>query len=697
LTKPQWSRLFTLSGAALLAVSLVMGLMPSPAGSATSQVFTARAEGEAVQLRLAGSDLLVPGPRVADTTVGPDATGPTSGDIASIPLLADIVSAGVFAQDAAADDLGHSAGCAGLIGPGGQLEVSTLDLPTCTFDEPAGPAGLIVDLGALALFRIRADAIYGECTADSSGAVTGSAHIANIVIDTVVNVLGVPVVIPIATIPAQVPGPNTVLPLSVLGLLASVTLNEQPVPQAPGEIELTAAHIQVLPLGGGDALIDLELGRVQCGRNTVATAEIDFDTSGDLGGDTLQPQTENAFRMSYNSAVARPAVSLVARVPQDGDVTIVEPELPAGCTLSIDGTTTPDTQVVVCPVGAVAAGVPVHRVIPVEVGAAATSPIAATMQVFGGSLLEILSNPLTEEEDLLVESTEISGNAGGLAVPSPNRTGLPEDIDGTLRLSTPSFVDEAAYGGTPCVLEPAFNPPASVYPAIPGNEIWNCGDSVPASPGSPNALAFTYDAAAPVTGGGDPALGRVLIIRGGQGPNPQEIVNNSYYADLRFRVLAPGATTTTSTSTSTSTTAPGVTTTTTIPGTTTTTDPGATTTTTAPGATTTSTAPATTTTTVAASTTTTAAPAATTTTTAAPAATTSTTVASTTSSTAAASTTSSTAKVLATTTSKAPLARTGTDSTATAAIAMGLLGVGMVITGRGMQVEANGLDRRRRR
>ncbi len=590
----------------------------------------------------------------------------------------------MFAQDAAADDLGHSAACAGLIGPGGQLEVAAVDVPVCTIDAPSGPAGLIVNLTGLGLFRVRADAVYGQCTADASGAVVGTAHIADIVLDVGVNLglLGT-VFFPIATIPAQVPAPNTVVPLSVLGAVAKITLNEQPVPQAPGTIELTAAHIEVLPLGA-DPLLDLEIGRVECGRNTVATATIDFDTSGDLGGDTIQPQTENAFRMSYNSAVNRPAVTLVGRVPLDGDVTVdVARGLPAGCTLSIDGTSDPDAQVVVCPVGAVTAGNTVNRIIPVEVNAAATSPIAATMQVFGGSLSEILSSPLTEEEDLLVESTEVSGNSGGLAVPDPNRTGLPNDITGTLRISAPQHVAEAAYGGTPCAVE-VFNPPAAVYPAIAGNKIFNCGSSI--APPSVAALAFTYAPGAPVTGDGDPALGRVLIIRGGPGANPQEIVNNSYYADLDV----PGA-------------ASGchdddqhvdehlhqhehvdhdhV-------------DPGhhvhdgrddvdhggvhdhdhgprrpprprpaaATTTTTAPAATTTST-----------------------------------TAASTTSTTAAASTTSSTAKVLATTTSKAPLAKTGTDSTATAAIAMGLLGVGMVITGRGMQVEANGLDRRRRR
>ena len=85
----------------------------------------------------------------------------------------------------------------------------------------------------------------------------------------------------------------------------------------------------MLPLDP-DPLIDIEIGKVQCGRNTVATAEIDFDTSGDLGGDTIQPQTENAFRMTYNSAVDRPAVSLVGRVPDDGDVTVDTAPGPAG-------------------------------------------------------------------------------------------------------------------------------------------------------------------------------------------------------------------------------------------------------------------------------------------------------------------------------------------------------------------------------
>ena len=687
MAKPQkWSRLFTLSGAVLLAISLVLGVMPSPAESAVSQVFTARAEGEALQLRLAGNDVIVPGPRVADTTQSPQESGPTSGDIIALPLLGDLLAAGVAAQDAAVDDAGHSKACSGLVGPGGQIEIAAVEVPECTIDTPTGPAGLIVNLGLLGLFRIRADAIYGECTADSSGAVTGNAKVADIVIDQVINggILG-PIFIPIATIPGGAPTPNTEVPLSILGALVKITLNEQPVPQAPGTIELTAAHIQVIPLGaptGG--LVDLQLGRVQCGRNTVATAEIDFDTSGDLGGDTIQPHTRNAFRMSYTSAVNRPSVSLVGKLPVDGDLTI-DPDrpLPAGCTVSLDGTVTPNLVVIVCPVGAVTAGNTVTRVIPVNVNPAATSPIQASMQVFGGSLSEILSNPLTEQETLLVEETEVSGPAGGLAVPSPNRTGLPQDIPGTLHISTPTYVNEAAYGGNPCTVVNIFNPDADAYPAIPGNKIFSCGSSIPGSPGSPNALAFTYAGNAPVTGGGTPALGRVVIIRTGTGL-PQEIPQNSYYADLRFRVGPGAVTTTSSTSTSTSTTAPS------------TTSSSSTTSTTAPGgSTTTSTTAASTTTSSSTSSTTSTLPPATlppatlpstTTTTAAP-----------TTSSSSSSSTSTTARVVSASTTKAPLARTGADSTTTAAIALGLLGVGMVITGRGFQAEANGIAARRRR
>jgi hypothetical protein len=690
LAKPQkWSRLFTLSGAALLAISLVLGVMPSPAESAVSQVFTARAEGEALQLRLAGNDVIVPGPRVADTTQVPQESGPTSGDIIALPLLGDLLAAGVAAQDAAVDDAGHSKACSGLIGPGGQIEIAAVEVPTCTIDTPTGPAGLIVNLGLLGLFRIRADAIYGECTADAFGNVTGNAKVADIVIDQVINggILG-PIFIPIATIPGGAPTPNTEVPLSILGALVKITLNEQPVPQAPGTIELTAAHIQVIPLGnptGG--LVDLQLGRVQCGRNTVATAEIDFDTSGDLGGDTIQPKTRNAFKMSYTSAVNRPAVTLVGKIPIDGDI-VIDPDrpLPAGCNGdSIDGTVTPNVRVIICNVGAVTAGNTVTRVIPVNVNEAATSPIKATMQVFGGSLAEILSNPLTEEETLLVEETEVSGNAGGLAVPSPNRTGLPQDIPGTLHISAPSFVNEAAYGGTPCTVVNNFNPDADTYPAIPGNKIFSCGSSIPGDPGSPNALAFTYAGNAPVTGGGTPALGRVVIIRTATG-QAQEIPLNSYYADLRFRVGPGAVTTTSSSSTSTSTTAPS------------TTSSSSTTSTTAPdGSTTTSTTAASTTTSSSSST-------SSTTSTLPPAtlppatlpSTTTTTAASTTSS-SSSSSTSTTARVVSASTTKAPLARTGADSTTTAAIALGLLGVGLVITGRGFQAEANGIAARRRR
>lgn len=144
------------------------------------------------------------------------------------------------------------------------------------------------------------------------------------------------------------------------------------------------------------------------------------------------------------------------------------------------------------------------------------------------------------------------------------------------------------------------------------------------------------------------------------------------------------STSTSSTSSSTSTTAPGSTTTSTAPGSTTTsTAPASTTTSTAPASTTTSTAPA--------STTSTTAPASTTSTTAA-----ATTSSSSTSSTVASSTTSTTAPA-ATTTTRKPLAKTGANTRAQLSLALGLVGLGFVVTGRGMQLGFAGPQRRNRR
>jgi len=650
LTKSSWSRLITIAGATLVALSLVLGLMPSTASSATGQVFTAKSSAQALQLQLAGGDLLAPDPRIADTTLTPQVFGPTIGAILDLPLLPN-VSVGVLAQDAAASDTtGNSIACSGLVGPGGQISV-TVDPQVCNVDDPPGANGLVVDLLPLGLLRLRVDAVYAECTANAAGGVTGQVHLVNAALE-LANIIPIfpPTLFPIAL---PVPGPNSsVLPagLAFLSPIISITANEQ-IAVPAGEIDVTALHVTVLGLPGSDPLVDLKVGKVHCGRNTVSTASIDFDTSGSHSGNDVQPQTENALALSYTPDVARPAVTLAARVGPNLTVDVAR-GLPAGCDLSIDGTTDPDTPVVTCALGAVAANTTVTRVIPIEIENDVVAPITATLIVFGGSVNEILGDPVVETAGVFVESTQVSGNAGGLAVPNPNRTGLPNDILGSLYLSLPPYVEEAAYGGTPCTLAPAFNPAPSVYPAIAANNEWTCGTAI--APPSEAALAFTYAASAPMTtGDGDP--GHVLIIRGGQGGPPAQIPDNSYYSDLAFFVgQVPPTTTTTSSTTTTSTTV-------------------ASTTSTTAAATTSSTAAATTSSTAAS--------------------TTSSTAASTTSSTAASSTT---AAATTTTAKAAPLAKTGSNTRTTLSVAMGLLGVGMVVAGRGM-VLADLPTRRRRR
>lgn len=651
----------TIAGATLVALSLVLGLTPSPASSATETVYSARATAQGLQLQLAGGDLLAPEPRVADTTMDPQVTGPTIGDIVDLELV-DILSVGVIAQDAAVSDDGRSAACAGLVGPGGQITV-TVDPEVCLVDDPPGGNGLVIDLLPQGLLRLRADAVYAECTADANGNLTSEVHLVNAALE-MAGLLG-PTVFPIAI---PVPAPNSnVLPegLAFLSPIVSIIANEQ-VPTEPGEIDVTALHVRVLGAVGADPLIDLQVGKVHCGPNTASVATIDFDTSGSLSGDDLQPNTENALSLEYTPDVDRPAITLAARLGP-GVTPDSERGLPAGCTISVDGTTDPDTPVVLCPVGAVGADETVVRVIPVEIEPDAPNPVTAEMVVFGGSLAEVLSGRVLETADLVVESTQVTGNSGGLAVPNPNRTGLPNDILGTLYLSLPDYVEEAAYGGTPCTLAPAFDPAPSVYPAIPGNNEWTCGSAI--APPSEAALAFTYAADAPdTTGDGD--LGRVVIIRGGQGEAPAEIPGNSYYSNLAFFVnQVPPPPTTTSTT----------------------------------AATTTSTTAASTTSTTAAVTTSSSA----TTSSSTPDPTTSTTAAATTSSTAADATTSSsnpspssTTRAAVTPTNarrSAPLADTGAANTRVMmSVAMGLVGLGMVVTGRGMQL-ATGPGRRRRR
>jgi hypothetical protein len=656
LTKTQWSRAITLSGAVLVALALVLGLTPSPAGSETQQQFTARAEAKALTISVAGSDLLLGDPRVADTTQNPVESGDTSGDLLALPLLGDLLAAGVAAQEVAVDDAGNSAACAGLIAAGGQLQISAETPPECTA-VLGDPNGLVLNLTGLGLVRLRADAIYAACTANAFGGTDTDVRIANLAVEVGTQLGLFTVWTPAFTFDGTVQEEDVQVPaLTPLAGLIDLTLNDVPDIPEPGVAETTALHLSVLSATGGEPLVDVEIGHVRCGANTVATGTIDFDTSGSLDGTSVQPQTNNALLLQYTPDTAHAGVTLAARLGE-GVVPDDDRGLPAGCTLVTETTGGDTVETVFCPVGPVGAGETAERVIPVELAPDIPSPARAELFVFGPTVAEVLMGPVVEEEDVEVESTGVAGDAGGLAVPSPNRTGLPNDIDGTLYLDVPGYVEEAAYGGTPCTPAVGFAPATDVYPAVGGtNVVFDCGSSIAQSPGSEHALAFTYAADAPETAG-TPDDGRVLIIRDATGFTPQELPENSYYADLDFFVneaVVPPTTTSTAPASTTSSTS-GATTSSTSGATTSSTDPGSTTSSTDPGSTTSSTDPGSSTTVAASS-----------------------------------------SSRPATATKARPLARTGSDTRTTLSIAVGLLGAGMVVTGRGMQAEASPLSRRRR-
>lgn len=526
MTRTQWSRAITLSGAVLVAISLVLGLTPSPAGSATVQEFTAVASGEAIELDLLGFGLVDPGPRTADSTRTPVESGPTTGDLIDLPLLADLVAAGVLAQEVAVDDQGNSAACAGLLAPGGQLNISGVTPPDCTVDigtPGVGTGGVIVNLGGLGLFRLRIGAVVAECQAGPFGAQAPEVTILGLGLDAGISVLGIfiPVGNPIFEGDILAPSPDQdVLPDLLNGIL-DLYVNDQPDVPQPGVSETIALHL----LGLNGTLAELKIGEVRCGANSVQTGSADFDTSGSFDG-TVQPNTQNAVLLGFTPDEDELAVTFHATL---GDGTRVDDgrALPAGCSVA------PNQRDITCLVGAVDSGQRVTRTIPVvlEPGLAGPATASLVIEDENGSLF---SSPIQESVGTGVTSTAVSGDAGGLAVPDPNRTGLPTDIDGTLYLDVPSYVEEAAYGGTACTPAP-FDPGPTVYPAIPGNTTFNCGSAIAQSPSSEPALAFTYADSAPPTGG-TPDPGRVVIVRGPSQPGTPLLAANSYYADLSFAV-----------------------------------------------------------------------------------------------------------------------------------------------------------------
>jgi hypothetical protein len=159
-----------------------------------------------------------------------------------------VLTAGALVQDAAANNDGTSAACAGVVGPGGAIQIGPSG--SCLVSGTQ-PSGVILDLG---LGVLRADSITASCTASSSGGATGAATLVNARITDPTGS------ITLLTLPVS-PAPD-----SGLGLpgIVTLTLNQQP-PVGPGQITVTSLDLTVL--SGVNSGARVSLGTVTCGPN----------------------------------------------------------------------------------------------------------------------------------------------------------------------------------------------------------------------------------------------------------------------------------------------------------------------------------------------------------------------------------------------------------------------------------------------
>lgn len=245
----------------LLALVAISGLVVT-FGATDAWADTSNATAQAINLTLGGGSVANSGTQSASNPGGQPTV--TSGAQPSLSVLGsqNTVAAGVLVQTAVAGGNGNSAACAGLVGPGGSIQVgATTDCAV----TGATTGGITINLpGAVVL---HATAILEECHATSNGAPpTASAQL----VDATIDVLGMTAVsLPINPSAGQ----------QVSAFLLSLDLNNQSHPM-PGEIQGTALSLSVLNT------IGLNIGVVTCGPNaaTVVTSAFPAKSLPYLGG-----------------------------------------------------------------------------------------------------------------------------------------------------------------------------------------------------------------------------------------------------------------------------------------------------------------------------------------------------------------------------------------------------------------------------
>jgi hypothetical protein len=234
------------------AAVLAVGALTLTFGATAAFADTSAATAQALDLSLAGGSLVTSGS--PQTASNPGGTGTvTSGSQPSLAVLGTqaTVGAGVLVQTAVANGDGTSAACAGLVGPGGSIQIGSSG--ACTV---VGAAAGGITLHLPGLVTLTATAILEECTASSSGTLTAQAEL----VDASVNLVGSPAV----SIPV-----NPAAGSSVSAFLLSLGLNTQSTPQA-GVIKGTALSLSVL------GVVGLDVGTVTCGPNAVTSVSSVF-------------------------------------------------------------------------------------------------------------------------------------------------------------------------------------------------------------------------------------------------------------------------------------------------------------------------------------------------------------------------------------------------------------------------------------
>jgi len=255
---------YTAKVGALLTV-MATGLLV--AGASPALADTSAATAQAAKLTLLGGTLLDTGTVTAnnDGTIANPGTvvGNTNPGLGTLPGQT-LLTAGVLVQQAAANNDGTSAACAGVVGAGGNIQIGPAG--NCLV-QGAAPGGVVIDAGNL--LTITADAILAQCTATSNPpAGPGGTTASTTLVNAQVKLAGVTIL----TLPVN-PAPNGIalqLPPAIPPLVPSLiglSLNEQTPVAGPGVPSTTVTALDLNVLG---TTVRVELGKVTCGPNAIA-------------------------------------------------------------------------------------------------------------------------------------------------------------------------------------------------------------------------------------------------------------------------------------------------------------------------------------------------------------------------------------------------------------------------------------------